>query len=118
MALTQDKATYRALAALPQQDAWRRRLAEHVEGEVRWEVVVSGEGRRVTRAPAGGKSGGPGFVTPASLDAASGPIGPVVRYRRRPHLYATREDAPNCHEVVRVVETVDLLKSGIRSGGS
>jgi hypothetical protein len=39
VALAQDEATYRRLAALPEQDAWYRRFAEHIEGEVRWEDV-------------------------------------------------------------------------------
>ena len=40
VALAQDKATYQALAAMPEQDAWFRRLADHVEGDVRWEDVA------------------------------------------------------------------------------
>jgi hypothetical protein len=40
VALAQDKATYQTLAAMPEQDAWFRRFAEHVEGEVRWEDVA------------------------------------------------------------------------------
>ena len=39
VALAQDEATYRHLAELPAQDAWFRRFADHVEGEVRWEDV-------------------------------------------------------------------------------
>jgi len=39
VALAQDKATYRALAEMPEQDAWYRRFTEHVEGEVRWKDV-------------------------------------------------------------------------------
>ena len=39
VALAQDKATYRNLAEMPEQDAWYRRFAEHVEGEVQWEDV-------------------------------------------------------------------------------
>ncbi len=39
VALAQDQATYQHLAALPAQDAWFRRFAEQVEGEVRWEDV-------------------------------------------------------------------------------
>jgi hypothetical protein len=39
VALAQDEATYRALAAMPEQDAWYRRLLEHVEGEPSWEDV-------------------------------------------------------------------------------
>jgi hypothetical protein len=40
VALAQDKATYQTLAAMPEQDAWFRRFAEQVEGEVRWEDVA------------------------------------------------------------------------------
>ena len=39
VALTRDEATYRALAAMPEQDAWFRRLLEHLEGEPTWEDV-------------------------------------------------------------------------------
>jgi hypothetical protein len=39
VALVQDEATYRRLAAMPEQDAWYRRMTEHLEGEVRWEDV-------------------------------------------------------------------------------
>ena len=39
VALAQDKATYQQLASMPEQDAWFRRMAEHVDGEVRWEDV-------------------------------------------------------------------------------
>jgi hypothetical protein len=39
VALVQDKATYQKMAAMPEQDAWFRRMAEHVDGEVRWEDV-------------------------------------------------------------------------------
>src|SRR5687767_14834363 len=39
LALAQDEPTYRALAAMPEQDAWYRRLVEHLEGEPRWEDV-------------------------------------------------------------------------------
>ena len=39
IALAQDEATYRNLAALPEQDAWFRRLIEHTEGEPAWEDV-------------------------------------------------------------------------------
>jgi hypothetical protein len=39
VALAQDEATYRQLAAMPEQDAWYRRYAEHLEGEVTWEDV-------------------------------------------------------------------------------
>ncbi|MBA2518152.1 MAG: hypothetical protein H0V24_00645, partial [Chloroflexia bacterium] len=35
VALAQDEATYRRLAELPAQDAWFRRFAEQVDGEVR-----------------------------------------------------------------------------------
>jgi hypothetical protein len=37
--LAQDEPTYRTLAAMPEQDAWFRRFAENVEGDVRWEDV-------------------------------------------------------------------------------
>ena len=36
----QDEATYRALAARPEQDAWYRRLVEHLEAEPTWEDVA------------------------------------------------------------------------------
>ena len=39
IALMQDEQTYRALAGKPEQDAWYRRLLEHVDGEVTWEDV-------------------------------------------------------------------------------
>ena len=39
VALMQDEATYRNLAATPEQDAWFRRLVEHTEGEPTWEDV-------------------------------------------------------------------------------
>ena len=39
VALAQDEPTYRNLANLPEQDAWYRRMAELIEGEVRWEDV-------------------------------------------------------------------------------
>src|SRR3954451_17964984 len=39
LALVQDKATYQQLAAMPEQDAWYRRMIEHLEGDVRWEDV-------------------------------------------------------------------------------
>ena len=39
VALMQDKATYQQLAAMPEQDAWYRRMSELIEGEVRWEDV-------------------------------------------------------------------------------
>ena len=39
VALTRDEATYRALAAMPEQDAWFRRFVEHIEGEPTWEDV-------------------------------------------------------------------------------
>jgi hypothetical protein len=38
--LMQDEATYRALAARPEQDAWYRRLVEHLEAEPSWEDVA------------------------------------------------------------------------------
>ncbi len=37
--LAQDEAAYRALAESPIQDAWFRKLMEHMEGEPRWEDV-------------------------------------------------------------------------------
>jgi len=40
VALAQDKATYQRMAELPEQDAWFRRMAEHLEGDVRWEDVA------------------------------------------------------------------------------
>jgi hypothetical protein len=40
VALAQDKATYQQLAQMPEQDAWFRRFAEQVDGEVRWEDVA------------------------------------------------------------------------------
>ena len=39
VALAQDKETYQQMAAMLEQDAWFRRMAEHVDGEVRWEDV-------------------------------------------------------------------------------
>ena len=39
VALAQDEPTYRKLAELPDQDAWYRRFAEHLDGDVRWEDV-------------------------------------------------------------------------------
>ena len=38
--LMQDEATYRALAARPEQDAWYRRLVEHLEAEPAWEDIA------------------------------------------------------------------------------
>ncbi len=46
VALVQDKATYQQLAAMPEQDAWFHRMAEHVDGEVRWEDVEMEWGTR------------------------------------------------------------------------
>lgn len=40
VALAQVKATYQTLASMPEQDAWFRRVADQVEGEVRWEDVA------------------------------------------------------------------------------
>ncbi len=40
VALMQDEATYRQLADNPAQDAWYRRFAELVEGDVRWEDIA------------------------------------------------------------------------------
>jgi hypothetical protein len=39
VALVQDKATYQQLAAMPEQDAWYRRMTEHLDSDVRWEDV-------------------------------------------------------------------------------
>lgn len=39
IALAQDEATYRALAASPEQDAFYRQMLEHLEGEPTWEDV-------------------------------------------------------------------------------
>ena len=39
VALVQDEPTYRNLANMPEQDAWFRRFAAQVDGEVRWEDV-------------------------------------------------------------------------------
>jgi hypothetical protein len=39
VALARDEATYRELAALPEQDAWYRRYLELIEGEPTWEDV-------------------------------------------------------------------------------
>ena len=39
VALVQDEPTYRNLANLPEQDAWFRRMAALIEGEVSWEDV-------------------------------------------------------------------------------
>jgi len=43
--LTQDEATYRALAASPEQDRWYRRLVEHLVAEPTWEDVAWDEVR-------------------------------------------------------------------------
>ena len=40
VALAQDKATYQRLAQMPEQDAWFRRVADQIEGDVRWEDVA------------------------------------------------------------------------------
>ena len=39
VALMRDKATYQQLAAMPEQDAWYRRMTELLEGDVQWEDV-------------------------------------------------------------------------------
>lgn len=39
VALAEDEATYRHLADLPEQDAWYRRMLDHIEGEPEWEDV-------------------------------------------------------------------------------
>lgn len=38
--LMQDEATYRGLANDPNQDAWYRRLVDHLDGEPTWEDVA------------------------------------------------------------------------------
>ena len=38
--LTRDERTYRALAASPEQDAWYRRLREHLTGDPVWDDVT------------------------------------------------------------------------------
>ena len=40
VALAQDKETYQRMAEMPEQDAWFRRMAEHLEDDVRWEDVA------------------------------------------------------------------------------
>jgi hypothetical protein len=39
LGLAQDEQTYRALANMPEQDAWFHKMMELVEGEVTWEDV-------------------------------------------------------------------------------
>lgn len=39
LALAQDEATYRALADMPEQDAFFRKMVEHLEAEPTWEDV-------------------------------------------------------------------------------
>ncbi len=39
VALAQDQSTYRQLAEMPEQDAWYRKLLEHIEEEPAWEDV-------------------------------------------------------------------------------
>ncbi len=39
LALAQDEATYRRLADMPEQDAWFRKMVEHLEAEPTWEDV-------------------------------------------------------------------------------
>ena len=39
IALAKDEPTYRALAASPQQDAWYRKLRDHLEADPTWEDV-------------------------------------------------------------------------------
>ena len=46
VALVQDKPTYQQMAAMPAQDAWYRRMAELIEGDVRWEDVEMEWGAR------------------------------------------------------------------------
>jgi hypothetical protein len=43
LALAQDEQTYRSLANMPEQDAWYRKMAELVEGDVTWEDVEMDE---------------------------------------------------------------------------
>jgi len=38
--LMRDEATYRGLAARPEQDGWYRRLVEHLEAEPTWEDIA------------------------------------------------------------------------------
>lgn len=38
--IVRDEITYRALADSPAQDAWYRRMVEHLEGEPTWEDVA------------------------------------------------------------------------------
>ena len=38
--LMHDEATYRGLAARPEQDAWYRQLVAHLEGEPTWEDIA------------------------------------------------------------------------------
>src|SRR5690242_4560092 len=40
IALAQDRETYQNLATMPEQDAWFRRMSEHIDGDVRWEDVA------------------------------------------------------------------------------
>ncbi|MDQ3655220.1 MAG: hypothetical protein M3457_09085 [Chloroflexota bacterium] len=39
VALAEDEETYRQLADMPEQDAWYRRMLEHIEHEPTWEDV-------------------------------------------------------------------------------
>jgi hypothetical protein len=39
VALAEDEPTYRTLADMPEQDAWYRRLLDHIEAEPDWEDV-------------------------------------------------------------------------------
>ena len=39
VALAADRDTYRALADMPEQDAWYRKFIQHIEGDVAWEDV-------------------------------------------------------------------------------
>ena len=52
--LMQDEATYRALAAHPEQDAWYRRMVEHLEAEPTWEDITWEAVRLDAIRPAGG----------------------------------------------------------------
>ena len=51
--LMQDEATYRELAARPEQNAWYRRLVEHLEAEPTWEDVAW-EAMRADASPLAG----------------------------------------------------------------
>ena len=52
LVLMRDEATYRELAARPEQDAWFRRLIEHLEAEPVWEDIAWGTFRADAGRPA------------------------------------------------------------------